>query len=108
MHVNFNFTLDGASGIKLIMSEHVLKNDNVHGQCISADTYPRISIYRRNTECDFDIDIEKQEKIMLEGLVLFCTDFVIRNVSATCQYRCAASHLHKTKSVSVAGTYVCG
>ena len=43
MHVNFNFTIDGASSIKLIMSEHVLKNDNVHGQCISTCTETYIS-----------------------------------------------------------------
>ena len=80
------------------MSEHVLKNENVHGQCISTEASPRITIYRRNTKCDFKIEITKRD-----ASGLFCTDFVIRNVSATCQYRCAASQSYEIKSVAVAG-----
>ena len=53
-------------------------------------------------ECHFEI-VHKRNKKVPEGT--FCTDFVIKNVTATCHYICIAFHLQETKSVAVAGNY---
>ena len=98
MHVNF-FTAGETSSIRLIMPEHVNKNEDIHGYCITTKGSPRIIILR-NSKCNFKIEINEN---LLEKN---CTDFVIKNVTATCQYRCAISGLFKVKSVVVAGTYV--
>ena len=82
------------------MPDHVLKNDDIHGQCISTKGSPRITILHRNAICNFGIEVERNEN-MPEGT--FCTDFVIRNVTAACRYRCVAFDSHETKYVAIAG-----
>ena len=84
------------------MPELVLKNDDIRGQCISELGWPRIGIHTKNVECR----ALKIEKIRNKLEQSFCTEFVIRNVTATCQYECIISNIQGKKSVTVAGTYV--
>ena len=82
------------------MPEHVNKNEDIHGQCISTKGSPRIGIFNRNAKCNFEI--VSNESLLEKN----CTDFEIKNVTATCQYRCLISGLFEIKSVVVTGTYL--
>ena len=55
------------SGLKLIMPAHVLRNDDIHGQCISDEKSPRLMINNRlsNPQCSYII--EKQIITVGEG-----------------------------------------
>ena len=86
--------------IKLVIPDYVLKNDDIHGVCTSNVIWPRIVIHRNN-ECNFKRELHKQRENKL-----FSTNFVVRNVTATCQYRCVVPHLSKIKTVAVTGSYV--
>ena len=82
------------------MPDYVLKNDNIHGVCTSKVIWPRIVIHRNN-ECNFRIELHKQK-----GNKLFSTNFVVRNVTATCQYRCVVSYIFMIKTATVRGSYI--
>ena len=79
------------------MPDEVLMNDDIHGRCISDKIFPRIAVSR----CDFTI--EKHQRTFKEGgNKIYCTDFVIRNVTATCEYMCVSTKIEK-KIVVVKG-----
>jgi len=86
------------------MPELVLKNDDIRGQCISELGWPRISMQSKNVECRA-FKIEKMQRNKLEQS--FCIEFVIRNVTATCQYGCIILNILEKKSVAVAGMLLC-
>ena len=55
-------------------------------------------------KCDFTI--EQRRRIVKQGTnKLFCTEFVVKNVTATCEYHCAFSNARVTKTVVVKGKY---
>ena len=92
-------------GLKLIMPAHVLRNDDIHGLCISDEKSPRLMVNNKlsNPQCRYII--EKQIITVGEGTnKSFCIDFVIKNVTTTCQYTCGIGSSHDTKIVVVAGT----
>ena len=96
----FNFA---ASGVSLMMPEHVFMNHDIHGRCVShVSSHFLIKTVTTGNSCKL-FKIIKQKN---EGTnTFYCTDFVIKNVTATCQYMCASGHLHATKQVVVTGTY---
>ena len=85
----------------MIMPDEVLRNDDINGRCISDKFYPAIAVIR----CD--LKIEKHPRTFEKnGNKFYCTDFVIRNVNATCQYLCAFPKI-ENKTVVVKGMDVC-
>ena len=82
------------------MPEHVLMNDDIHGRCVSGMWHnipPRIRIIGKE-DCNFRIDFQ----IVLEqgGSILY---FVIKNVTATCEYACILMLSRVIKTVVVKG-----
>ena len=91
--------------MKMKMPEHVLMNDDIHGQCVSGERWPHIVIKANAIGCNFKI--HRQRRVIGEGAnKIFCTDFVIRNVTATCQYMCAFADSRVTKKVVVTGMHI--
>ena len=82
-------------------------NDDIYAQCISdGSRYPRIRIIKSNA-CDFTIKVLKQSYVKQGLNVHHCTDVVIRNVTATCQYYCGIGiSSTKRKTVVVTGMYI--
>ena len=92
------------SSLKLMMPEQVLMNDDIHGQCTSGDSWPHIVI-KSGRGCNFKI--ERQRKVIRQGTnVLYFTHFVVKSVTATCEYMCAVGQTKKAKIVVVSGMYV--
>ena len=93
------------SNVHLVVAKHVLMNDDIHGQCASGEWWPRIVIIRKSG-CNFKI--EQQQRVVEQGSnTFYYTDFVVKNVTATCKYMCAIKHLRDMKTVVVTGTYAC-
>lgn len=93
----------------MAISKHVSKNHDVHGQCISDGIYwPNVKIIKNsiNSECNFGIEQKRRPVDQSSENKLYCTDFVIRNVTVTCQYQCALLTTRVTKTVVVKGTYL--
>ena len=103
-----NFTAGEVSNLKLMMPEHVFMNDDIHGQCVS-DVSAHFLIRATNAHghrCNFKI--EKQRRDIVQGTnTLHCTDFVVKNVTATCEYTCAFAGLKVKKQVAVTGMHIC-
>ena len=79
--------------LQMAMPGYVLKNDDIHGQCISdGGFWPKV----KNKGCNFTIE-EKRTVVEQDTNELHCTDFVIKNVTATCEYMCAFSKSQVTK-----------
>ena len=97
-----------AGDISMIMPEYVLMNDDIHGQCVS-DVFPCFWIRARDVHghrCNFEIS--KQQRDIKQGTnTLHCTEFVIKNVTATCQYTCGYRESTVTKQVIVTGIAIC-
>ena len=89
------------SRLKMIVPQNVVMNDNIYGKCATTDTWPRVVIKRTN-ECSFRIQIERRI-VVQDNVTLYCTEFVIKNVTATCEYICAFRHSKWTKTVVVTG-----
>ena len=89
----------------MITPEYVLMNHDIHGQCVS-DVLPRFLITAKDIHghrCNFKI--VKQPRVIEQGTnTPHCTDFVIKNVTATCQYTCGLGKFKVTKWVVVTGT----
>ena len=79
------------------MPDEVLMNDDIHGQCISDKVFPRIAVIT----CDFTIE-KHQGTFEEDRNKFYFTDFVIRNVTATCEYMCVSTKIDK-KIVVVKG-----
>ena len=94
------------STLKMIMPQNVFMNDDMHGQCVSDVVWPHIVIKRTN-ECNFKFKLRRQRKVVIRNqTVFYFTDFVVKNVTATCQYICAVgSQFRVTKTVVVSGSY---
>ena len=86
----------------MIMPDRAFMNDDVHGQCISGESWPRIVILKRNSGCNFKIE-RRQDTNTLQ----YVTDFVVKNVTATCEFMCAIKQSRKTKTVIITGMYIC-
>ena len=88
----------------MTIPKHVSKNHDIHGQCIFDGIYwPKVIIKNRSdSECSFTIE-ENRTVVQQGGKELYCTDFVIRNVTATCEYQCAFSRKWVTETVVVKG-----
>ena len=91
------------SSLKMKMPEHVLMNHDIHGQCVSNDIWPHFVIKRANApECDFKF--KRQRRVMVQGTnEFYCTDFVVKNITATCEYMCGFGTSKLTKTVVVTG-----
>ena len=86
------------------MPRNVLMNDDIHGKCATTDVWPLVVI-KRASECNFKI--EKQRRIVVQdNITLYCTEFMIKNVTATCEYMCVAKQYRVTQTVVVSGTHV--
>ena len=90
----------------MAIPKYVSKNHDINGQCIfDGNFWPKVMIIknRSNSKCNFII--EEKRRVVEQGgkNKLYCTDFVIRNVTATCQYRCAFAMTRVTKTVVVKG-----
>ena len=87
------------------MPEYVFMNHDIHGQCVShvASRFLIRPVTTGNS-CNFKI-IKQQSNIKQGTNITYRTDFVIKNVTATCRYMCVFGHLRATKQVVVIGTY---
>ena len=84
----------------MILPEQVLKYDDIHGSCISRVASPNVLVYGHG--CNFKL--EKQKVTLKQGTNdYYCTDFVIRNVTATCKYLCGYRQTQQTRTVVVKG-----
>ena len=84
----------------MTMPEEVLMYDDLHGRCISEEASPNIRIIGRG--CNFTL--KKQKSILKHGRNdFYCTDFVIKNVTATCKYLCGYTQTHEIRTVVVKG-----
>ena len=73
----------------MTMPEHVLMNDDIHGQCVSDKQWPRIMMDRFARENGCHFKIEWKRRFVKDGEnTIYCLEFVIRNVTATCEYKC--------------------
>ena len=92
------------SSLKMKMPEHVLMNHDIHGQCVSNDKWPHFVIKRSNApECE-SFKVTRKRRVLVQGTnELYCTDFVVKNVTATCEYMCAFRNSKLTKTVVVTG-----
>lgn len=82
------------------MPENVIAGEDLHGTCISEhDERPRVTMVR-NGKCSSEV-----EYINANGQNDNCgqADFLIKNISATCTYRCFLCGSWETKTVSVIG-----
>lgn len=101
----FNFIAGVASSMQINLPDFVWKNSDLQGQCISNLFYPKIMIISQTNGCNAIIE-EQRRLVDQRTNKFYCTDFVVRNVTATCQYRCAISSLKEIKTVVVKGKYV--
>ena len=82
----------------MIMPEYVLMNHDIHGQCIS-DVLPRFLITAKDIhghKCNFKI-LKQSRDIKQDTNTLYCTNFVIENVTATCQIHMRIWRVHSNK-----------
>ena len=97
----FYFAAGEMSGLKMIMPEHVLMNHDIHGECVAGNRWPRFMI---NKAYGCGSAVETQRRVVGQGLnKSFCEDFVVKNVTATCEYMCAFNKQMSTKTVIVTG-----
>ena len=88
------------------MPERVLMSHDIHGLCVAGDRYPHFVIKNRANAPKCVFKVEKQQRVVVEGTNKFyCTDFEVKNVTATCEYLCAFSTSKLTKTVVVTGLY---
>ena len=88
----------------MIIPDKVLMNDDVHGRCISDIASPFITITTESMKdgCNFKI-IMRRQTVGQGKNKSYCTNFVIKNVTATCKYQCAFSKTVEKKKVVVLG-----
>ena len=86
------------------MHDNAFMNDDVHGRCISGENWPHIVILKRNSGCNFKIEKQRRRDT---NTLLYVTDFVVKGVTATCEYMCAVRQSRKTKTVVITGMYIC-
>lgn len=92
------------SSLKMKMPKHVLMNHDIHGQCVSGDTWPHFVIKSANAHECHHFKVDKQKRVVRQGENKFyCEDFVVKNVTATCEYMCAFSQSKLIKTVVVTG-----
>ena len=91
------------SSLKFTIPEHVLMNDDIHGQCVSSESWPHVVIIRRNG-CYFEIE---RQRVKQGTDTLYYTNFVIKSVTATCEYMCAIRTSRVKKFVVVTGMCTC-
>ena len=87
----------------MITPEYVLMNHNITGRCVSSDTWPHFVIKGTNTPgCNFKV--KRERRVVAQGTnKIYCTDFVVKSVTATCEYMCAFKHSKLTKTIVVTG-----
>lgn len=91
------------SSLKMVIPQNVFINDDIHGKCVSHDIWPHIVI-KRTTGCNFKI--ENQRRFVVQDTIkYYCIDFVVKNVTATCEYMCAVKQFKVIKTVVVSGMY---
>ena len=94
------------SRLQMIMPEHVFMNHDIHGQCVSGVPHHFVHVTKTNG-CNFKIEKQMKPRVVRQGTNrLYCTDFVVKNVTATCEYTCGSAHLRETKQVVVTGMHV--
>ena len=99
----FNFV---AGDISMIIPEYVLMNHDIHGQCVSDVSPSHFWIRARDVHghrCNFKI--LKQPSYIGQGTNT--PNFVIKNVTETCQYTCGYRGSTVTKQVIVTGIAIC-
>ena len=86
----------------MTVPRYLLKNHDMHGQCTSNGIFwPMVYIVKKD-KCDFIV--EQRRRIMRQDTnKLYCTEFLVKNVTATCEYRCAFSNARVTKTVAIKG-----
>ena len=90
------------SKLRFVMPERVFKNGDIHGECSSDKYYPRIMITRKNG-CNFKVDKHiRDERVNMTKI--YYTDFVIKRVTATCEYMCILTNLIQKKTVTIKGS----
>ena len=89
------------SSLRFVMPEHVLKKEDIQGECSSDIYYPRIMITRKNG-CNFKMDKHRRDE-SVNMTKIYSTDFVIKKVTATCEYTCFLESLKLKKTVTIEG-----
>ena len=74
---------------------------DIHGQCVSGYTRPLMI----RSGCNFNIEIQTRRGVTQDANTLYFINFVIKNVTATCQYMCVIGQFRVIKTVVVTGTY---
>ena len=87
--------------MKLTLPNHALQNEDLHGSCIVDGKMPPHIIVLDGGKYNLKI-----LKVKTSVLGYSMVDFVVKNVTETCAYRCLFSRAKETKKVPVIGTYV--
>ena len=95
------------SSLKMIMPQNVFMNEDIHGKCITSlptDIWPHVVI-KKATGCKFKIRT-KRRMVVQDTIKLHCTNFVVKNVTATCEYMCVSNQHVVIKTVVVSSKYM--
>ena len=90
--------------MKLTLPNNALQNEDLHGRCIVDGKMPPHIIVLYGGKCKLKI-----LKVKTNVLGYSMVDFVVKNVTETCVYRCLFFRAKETKKVPVKGmlhTYV--